>query len=198
MSFIDQDVPLLKEYAGQIFGGYKIISFSHYSYDKSGNKSHQHWNVECIYCKNMYVRQKQKVVEGKLGCKNCKGNQQSGNKSVHWKGGEHVPGFFVAKIKKAAVRKTRTLEFDLSFDYLDNLWISQQGRCAYTDEKLWFGRSKVSGNASLDRIDSAFGYIEGNVQFVHKDVNIMKWDLSEERFLEICKKITKNGNDYNE
>ena len=82
----------------------------------------------------------------------------------------------------------------MSFDYLDNLWISQEGKCFYTKEKLWFARSKINGNASLDRIDSSLGYIEGNVKFVHKDVNIMKWDFSEERFLEVCEKIIKNRN----
>jgi hypothetical protein len=74
----------------------------------------------------------------------------------------------------------------------DLLWENQNGKCAYTGELLNFGRSKVNGTASLDRIDSSLGYVEGNVQFVHKDVNIMKWDLSEKRFLDICEKITKN------
>lgn len=45
------------------------------------------------------------------------------------------------------------------------------------------------GTASLDRIDSSKGYIEGNVQWVHKYVNVMKWDFSMEEFLDICRKI---------
>ena len=169
------DNAISKNFIGKVFGGYKVISFSHHSYDKNGYKSHHYWSVECIFCNNVYVRQKQKILSGKLGCENCKGDGQSGINSVHWKGGQY-----------------------LSVEYLDSLWLSQQGRCAYTGEDLWFGRSKVNGNASLDRIDSAFGYIEGNVQFVHKDVNIMKWDLSEKRFLEICKKITDKGSNVNE
>jgi hypothetical protein len=35
---------------------------------------------------------------------------------------------------------------------------------------------------------------------VYPDVNVMKWDLSEKRFLEICNKINnkgKNNNDKN-
>ena len=38
-------------------------------------------------------------------------------------------------------------------------------------------------------------YIEGNVQWVHKDVNVMKWDLTIERFLDLVGKInqTRNG-----
>ena len=46
--------------------------------------------------------------------------------------------------------------------------------------------------ASLDRIDSTKGYIEGNVQWVDKIVNAMKWNIPEKYFIEICKTIAKN------
>jgi hypothetical protein len=180
---------------GTVIGGYRVIEFSGYTYDKNGNKQHHLWEVECVECGERYVRQKQHVRNSKLGCSNCKGELQSGTRSAHWRGGEFVPAHFVAKVKHGLERRSRTLTFDLSFDYLDALWLAQQGRCAYTGEELWFGRSKVNGNASLDRIDSALGYIEGNVQFVHKDINIMKWDFPESRFLELCYKITEMRNE---
>ena len=43
--------------------------------------------------------------------------------------------------------------------------------------------------ASIDRIDSSKGYERGNVQFVHKDINAMKWNLSLAKFMEYCKLI---------
>jgi len=46
--------------------------------------------------------------------------------------------------------------------------------------------------ASVDRIDSNKGYIKGNVQFVHKDINLMKNVLNIEYFIEMCKKIAKH------
>lgn len=46
--------------------------------------------------------------------------------------------------------------------------------------------------ASLDRKDSLRGYEPDNVQWVHKTVNLIKWELSEEEFLEWCSKITKH------
>ena len=177
---------------GKTFGGYKVIGLSGYKYDLNGRKNHKIWTTICIHCGEEKESQAQHIVNSKYGCKNCKYDLMSAKNSVHWRGGEYVPAFFVSKIKKATVRRSRTITFDLSIEYLDSLWLYQGGRCAYTNEKLWFGRSKVSGNASLDRIDSALGYVEGNVQFVHKDVNIMKWDLSDDRFLEICEKITLN------
>ena len=175
---------------GQTFGGYNIVGLSGYKYDANGYKNHKIWTVVCIHCGEKKECQAQHVVNSKHGCKNCKNDLMAAQNSAHWRGGEYVPSYFVSKIKASSIRKSRTLLFDLSFNYLDSLWVAQQGRCAYTYEPLWFGRSKISGNASLDRIDSAFGYIEGNVQFVHKDVNIMKWDLPDDRFLEICEKIT--------
>ena len=182
-----------KDVTGQIFGGYKVVGLSGYTYNKMGHKQHRLWKVECIHCKNEFIQQGQHVVTSKFGCKDCKGDQMSATNSVHWKGGRFVPGFFISKIKhKNLHRRSKNIEFNLSYEYLDLLWEAQNGRCAYTGEKLDFGRSKISGTASLDRIDSSMGYVEGNVQFVHKDVNIMKWNLSEERFIEICNKITKN------
>jgi hypothetical protein len=49
--------------------------------------------------------------------------------------------------------------------------------------------------ASLDRIDSTKGYIKGNIQWVHKDVNKMKWNWNQSNFINWCKLIT---NYYNE
>jgi len=45
-------------------------------------------------------------------------------------------------------------------------------------------------NASLDRIDNSKGYIIDNVQFVHKDINIMRGTLSMERFTDLCNLIS--------
>ena len=54
---------------------------------------------------------------------------------------------------------------------------------------LWHGE----GTASLDRIDSSKGYICGNVQWVHKDVNRMKQCFKEDRLLDLCKLIVEHN-----
>ena len=43
--------------------------------------------------------------------------------------------------------------------------------------------------ASLDRIDNTKGYTQDNVQWVHKDINRIKSDLSQEYFLTLCKTV---------
>lgn len=49
--------------------------------------------------------------------------------------------------------------------------------------------------ASLDRIDSSKGYIEGNVQWVHKRINKMKLDDSDTEFIEWCRLIADFNKD---
>lgn len=46
--------------------------------------------------------------------------------------------------------------------------------------------------ASLDRIDNSKGYEEGNIQWVHKDVNFMKRTYSQEYFIKLCTLISEN------
>jgi hypothetical protein len=41
-------------------------------------------------------------------------------------------------------------------------------------------------------IDSSKGYIEGNIQWVHKDINNMKWDFTQEEFINYCKLVANN------
>ena len=47
----------------------------------------------------------------------------------------------------------------------------------------------IRKTASLDRIDSNKGYTKDNVQFVHKDINWMKQDFEQNKFIEYCKKV---------
>jgi len=52
----------------------------------------------------------------------------------------------------------------------------------------------ISGNASLDRIDSSIGYVNDNVQWVHKDINMMKRIYTQEYFIYLCKLVSENNN----
>ena len=49
-----------------------------------------------------------------------------------------------------------------------------------------------TGTASLDRIDSSKGYIQGNIQWVHKRINQMKWDSEENDFINWCKLVANH------
>jgi hypothetical protein len=147
------------------------------------------WLVRCVHCSNKFEIGKWNVVKNTKGCTSCAAKSMSGKNSPHWKGYGDVPGVFLTKIRPN--RKSRNLPINLTLEYLSRLWHEQRGKCRYTGISLSFGSSTEESTASLDRIDSTKGYIPENVQFVHKDINKMKWDLSEDRFLELCQLVIK-------
>ena len=45
-------------------------------------------------------------------------------------------------------------------------------------------RFTIYNQASLDRIDSSIGYTLDNIQWLHNDVNISKWEFSVDKFVD--------------
>lgn len=88
--------------------------------------------------------------------------------------------------------RLRNLDFNLTIEYMQEIFDLQNGECYYCGKKLNLGDKSCDG--SLDRIDSNLGYVIGNVQWVGKDINYMKSKHSHSRFIEICKLI---NNKYN-
>lgn len=105
-------------------------------------------------------------------------------------GSENISDYQMHSIKKHAV--LRNIEFAVSKEYLWKIFNNQKRICPYTGRVL-FMKTNVymkEHTASLDRINSNIGYVEGNVHWIHKDANQIKWDYDEKYFLEICKEIT--------
>jgi len=93
--------------------------------------------------------------------------------------------------------KKRKLEFLIDIEYAWDLFLSQARRCALSNVSLIM--SKNYGNkktASLDRIDSSKGYIEGNVQWVHKNINKLKMDLKDDAFKEMCYNVAQHSKSF--
>lgn len=106
-----------------------------------------------------------------------------------WKGYQEIPGNYFYSVKRSA--KRRKIKFKLSIKDIWNLFVKQNRHCALSGKSIHFQTKYElrNGTASLDRIDSTKGYVEGNVQWVHKDVNAMKMDLSTNEFFDYCKLI---------
>jgi hypothetical protein len=121
-------------------------------------------------------------------------NKHIKSKAVHWKGYKDITGTYWGGIIKSA--KDRNIEFNIDIAYVWNLFISQNEKCALSGIDIKFNHHsqnfKTSQTASLDRIDSSKGYVEGNVQWVHKSVNFMKHDMAEDVFIDFCKLIASN------
>lgn len=91
-------------------------------------------------------------------------------------------------IKRLLVYKDRR---HLSIDYVLAMLARQEGRCALSGVPLTaaVGRGRVNTNLSIDRIDSAVGYVDGNIWLVCRVVNIMKNNLSVSEFRAYCSRI---------
>lgn len=154
-------------------------------------KSHITWKCKCDCGEEKYIR----------GCHLRSGHTEScgctwyqhGEKHHSWKGYKEISSRFFKSVFYNA--KSRQLIFDISIEYLWELFIKQERKCALSGILLTFSANhgKIQGTASLDRIDSSKGYIEGNVQWVHTIINNMKWDMPQEQFLNMCNIIS----DYN-
>lgn len=91
------------------------------------------------------------------------------------------------KLQKSAER--RDLLFTVSMEYLWELFKSQKHICAITGDPLEHLKT-----ASLDRIDSNKGYVEGNVQWVTNQANLSKHKMSMEQLYDFCKKVLSHAN----
>ena len=65
----------------------------------------------------------------------------------------------------------------------------QEFKCALTGWDI-DAKNVAKNTASLDRIDSSIGYVEGNVQWVHKMVNMCKQQYTQEEFLSMCDAVS--------
>jgi hypothetical protein len=118
--------------------------------------------------------------------------RKKNTKYMRFKGLYEIPGTYFGHIRSGAEK--RDLEFNITIEYIWTLFLKQNRKCVLSNILLSFPKNykDKTGNASLDRIDSSKGYIEGNVQWIHKDINKMKQDLNEQYFIDMCTKIANN------
>lgn len=109
-----------------------------------------------------------------------------------------LSGKYWSSLVKSA--KKRNLELKLTMQEAWDLFLKQKGRCFYTGIKInhikYLKRVNKKdvyslGTASIDRKNSSLGYTKDNVQWVHKDVNLMKMHLKEKYFIKLCKLISR-------
>jgi hypothetical protein len=113
-----------------------------------------------------------------------------GENNRGWKGYKTISGKEFSNIKNNA--KNRDIPFYITIKDIYDLYESQDYKCIYTGLDLCFdngskGRINYSyalGNASIDRIDSLLPYQKNNIQIVHKHVNKMKYNYTEEEFFD--------------
>ena len=90
--------------------------------------------------------------------------------------------------------KSHNIDFSLTLEEIENLWIVQNGTCALSGIQMTYElqNGRTPTNVSIDKIDRTKGYVTGNVQLVCMACNQMKSDLSEEEMYQFCKKIVEH------
>lgn len=192
---------------GQTFGSLLVL--------KEEGKTpvgHVTWKCECK-CGKIVVRTGTSLIRSKYS--NCGGSSDKysntcfsrpvGKDNANWKGhGEISSTWFSNVISRAADgRKSRSKikkKLDITIEYIWELFLKQDRKCALSGERLFLPQNGTNfelkrSNASIDRIDSSLGYIEGNVQWVTKKVNIMKNIFTQEEFIRICTNVASNFKD---
>lgn len=101
-----------------------------------------------------------------------------------------IPGWYWGQVIGNA--KKRNLDVTITIEEGWNLYLEQDRKCALTGVDIGFSGSqnRSTTTASLDRINSDLGYVEGNLQWIHKDIQPMKVAMSNDEFVMRCRTVT--------
>lgn len=165
---------------GVKYGQWTVIS-TEIKNSGSKNNRNSYFKVKC-QCGREGWRNSYTLVNGTTkSCKSCCKTANNQNTFVT---------SYYNKVEKRAEKIK--VEFDLSIDFLEKLIVKQKYICALSGIPIEFkpNYKKNRQTASLDRIDNKKGYTKENVQWVHKQINFMKGTMSQNTFIEMCKKVT--------
>jgi hypothetical protein len=148
------------------------------------NRTNRCKDCEAVWSKQYYTANKEKIIK-----RNAKYRVDNGmwyNKSL-----EHRLRY-VMQLGISRAKKKRIV-WNLSLEFLMQLWENQEGICVYSGVPLSY-EDNHPHTVSLDRIDSSKGYTEDNVQFVCTIVNYVKQRFDEGAFFDFCKSVTQHSN----
>lgn len=90
-------------------------------------------------------------------------------------------------LSRMATQAKRREGGDISTEFLLNMWIEQDGKCALTGLQMVWGQGVVSSmNVSIDRIDQTRGYYTDNVRLVCWCANSFRQKMSDSELLHVA------------
>lgn len=129
---------------GQVWGNFLIIQ----PIESRKSNSHRQFDVECIHCQAKSTKTAAYLNQYKE--KNTRCNLCTGEKHYRYQGVGDLTGAKFSIIRSGAKRASgRLLEFTVSKEYLWQLFLKQQSRCALSGVEL---NLKQPITASLDRL----------------------------------------------
>jgi hypothetical protein len=167
---------------GKTFGELTVVAIS------QKQKRANYWLCDCACgTKNVQVATGNLLSGNTTSC-GCR-NHRVGVNSPTWKGKTALSVRYWHIIQSNAAK--RGIYIDITIDDAWDVYVNQKGKCALTGWGIKLS-SSLSQTASLDRIDSSQGYVKGNIQWLHKDVNRAKNVMSQKDFVEMCKSVATN------
>jgi hypothetical protein len=118
----------------------------------------------------------------------------------------------ISNLINNSIKCNRTISVNITPEQLDDIYIKQKGKCALSKRDLTFNytnRVKKYNNSSnriktikeindfnisISRIDNNKGYTIDNIQLIACRINLMKNNLSNSKFIELCGCVVKNCN----
>jgi len=145
------------------------------------------WAKPCPTCGEQqdYLRKNYAEASYREGkeCKKCAQSNAQKNGVMIYRG---IRLSWLRKFETSA--KLRGIDWEIDADVVADLYEAQDAKCALTGWDISFpetGHPQMA-SASIDRIDSAFGYLPENIQLVDKRVNMMKQQYSQDEFISVC------------
>lgn len=161
-------------------------------FEYTGRRDGRSWYNCLCSCGKIFETHSCSLISGNTKSCGCT-SRKKGKNNKYWNGYEEITKTLFDSYRKGAIR--RGLVFDISIEDMWNQFIKQDRKCALTGLDIIFAPTRdreLERTASLDRIDSRKGYILDNIQWLHKDLNAMKWDFTEDYFIEMCRLIVSN------
>ena len=182
-----------KDITGQIFGFLKVLKMTQV---RGKKRMFTKAICYCSNCKNSYFlanpNSLKRGATTSCGCRTDQYIKITGENNKSYKGYKEIRGTYWSRVRDQAHQ--RGLKFHIDIVSAWNIYLKQNKCCALSGLPIRFGRSgkRKENTASLDRIDPLKGYIKNNIQWVHKDINTMKYAFSQDYFINLCRFVVKN------
>lgn len=173
---------------GKTFGKWTVLE-----YCGVNNGSHSICMCKCS-CGEIRKVESKSLKNGESQSCGCLYNDNDHlTRKRNFTGYKHITGGMWSALKWQATR--RRIPFEITIEDAYALFENQNGRCIYTGDCLTWGlrRANIHRTASLDRIDSSLNYTKENCQWIHTNINIMKWDFNEDYFLFLCNGVVNKS-----
>jgi hypothetical protein len=198
---VDQEEPgqggrVAEDLTGKRFGSWTVVQ-------RGDHKGREHvrprWLCRCKCGHEQWILPGELVAGRTTGCRACtradgmrRLTELNQAKARKW---ADIPGLRSRQWKNIETgARVRGIKLEVTPEQLWDLYLDQKGMCALTGQPITLARGKENYTASLDRKDPEGDYTIDNVQWVHKDLNRMKWTMDQATFIQTCKQVIEHYN----